>query len=111
MGRFIFNNNQSQNLPSLDEGRLRRPHADMDLQPIMDEPYKHSRAGFHPGNPMNLVATEPTSEPAGKMQYLKAEIDYMVNGFMRELIDYQAFDNLDPEIQNEIKNRYPQFFQ
>lgn len=110
MGRFIFNDNRNKKLKTLNEQGLRQPQADWDTQPLGDDRYVETHAGFQPGKPLVKNVTPMQAEPSNKMQYLKAEIDYMVNGFMRELIDYQAFDNLDPDIQSEIRARYPQFF-
>ena len=114
MGRFVYNHT-SQTTNPLDENRLRRPEADSDLTgteyyQIRSEAYTQTNAGFRPGNPADYSPQTPQNQSSSKISYLKAEIDFMVDGFMRELMDFEAFSNLDPEIQREILDRYPQFF-
>ena len=118
MGRFNDNPKSRLRNRPVDENHLRQPEADKDLtasnyyqNKINDSAYTSTNAGFQVGRDNrtdhSVVAANPSSE---KMSYLKAEIDYMVDGFMRELFDFNAFDNLDEQIQAEIMNRYPQFF-
>lgn len=106
---------QNHSSKPLVEDRLRQPHADWDLYvdehgellPDFDQPYVATRAGFRPG----ANVPDNSMHPSQKMSYLKAELDYVVDGFMRELIDFQAFSNLDSDTQSEIRSRYSQFFE
>ena len=117
MGR-LNNYQQKSDRRALNEDQLRRPEADSDLtgtnfyrNKLTSRAYTSTNAGFSANRnqqtEQSLITADPSSE---KMTYLKAEIDYMVDGFMRELIDFTAFNNLDEQIQSEIMNRYPQFF-
>ena len=121
MGRFVYNQKTSKNSIQIDEHQLRRPEADSDLsgtdfyhkKPNQNQAYTRSGAGFHPQAAMGNSSGTHTNQSNGgnnKLSYLKAEIDFMVDGFMRELLDFESFSNLSPEIQSEIMSRYPQFF-
>jgi len=122
MGRFVYNQQTTRNSIQIDEKRLRRPEADSDLtgtdfyqnRTIRSEAYTQTNAGFHPGPNNSQINNQNASSgntgSSNKLSYLKAEIDFMVDGFMRELLDFEAFANLSPEIQQEIMGRYPQFF-
>ena len=118
MGRFVFNKSTQTTTP-ISEDQLRRPEADTDLTgtnyyQARSQAYTQTNAGFHPGKPdshsSDQLANTDTDPSTSKISYLKAEIDFMVDGFMRELIDFDAFSHIDPQIQSEIINRYPQFF-
>jgi hypothetical protein len=106
MGRFVYN--QQQNKTTVDENLLRQSDADKDIVQYhsQTEPYVSNNSGFKPGNQIQ----KSNNVSHQKLSYLKSEIDFMVDGFMRELIDFDSFGNLDPQIQSEIANRYPQFF-
>jgi hypothetical protein len=113
MGRFVHHQNNRTNNP-LSEEKLRHPSADRDvLVDVSDHnhhaAYTDTNAGFRPG-PQVQQTHSPVGDSGHKLSYLKAEIDFMVDGFMRELIDFDALSNLDPQIQQEITSRYPQFF-
>lgn len=114
MGRFIFNKTDRSENNQIDEHRLRQPEADSDI--IGDEyyssqgdTYARSNTGFRPKS-SGYTNNQKSPNNSNQISYLKAEIDFVADGFMRQLIDYQAFAGLDPEIQGEIRNRYPQFF-
>ena len=111
MGRFIYSNSPKSRR-KLNEHALRQPEADADVigeSYYSDSRYVKTSAGFAPKS-VNQNTDSNTDHGNNKISYLKAEIDYMVDGFMRELIDYESLANLDPEIQSEIRQRYPQFF-
>jgi len=121
MGRFNDSNTVKVSNNSVDENQLRRPEADSDLtgseyyklhmdRTRVSSAYTDTKAGFHAGNHGPSSDNSSQNESHQKLSYLKAEIDFMVDGFMRELIDFESLETLSPEIQQEIINRYPQFF-
>tara|TARA_B100000678_G_scaffold285636_1_gene289075 strand:+ start:620 stop:946 length:327 start_codon:yes stop_codon:yes gene_type:complete len=107
MGRFIYN--KTINSESVSDDLLRRKDFTITNSTTDNASYHKTTAAFHPGPTRNSTSGDKTNNDH-KIAYLREEINYVVDGFMKELLDYKAFSNLDPQIQSEIRSRYPQFF-
>ena len=73
--------------------------------------------GFHTSTQVSddqgVVQTFTSDNLAGQHNQLReinARRNQIIDSFVRELLDLDAFQNLDPEVQEEVRQKYPQFF-